>query len=623
TGLSSLYDSAELSDVCLIASRDEAASDEAEKAASSSSVRKFPAHRAVLAAATPYFRALFAPRANGAPLAAPGASVRLRAVAPEALEIVLRFVYTGEFEFSPDIAQEVYEAAALLQLDCLLDRLRVGMSTCIGAENCVPLYLLADAHGDSQLKEAAYTFMRAEPRQLADTGALDGAPDWLMDRLLSDECLRVQCETDALYTLVRWAAADPDARLIPARDKLRWHIRYNLISSDLSTSTSTSSSSTLALRMAASVNASLDCLLQPPQATSSITTTSAASSTPRLGNRSRLLYLGGRGGRSWRDDADLTAVDVMDAWSGEWKSMESLPSRRCLFAAASADTVSSQAVLIVGGESDGMLLDDCWLMDLRDAAGCRWLPGPSLPGPRAEHCLVRLGGCSTDGGAGGGSVLLLLGGLGQAHEPAVLCLEGPDFAEGAWRQVTTLPACRRGAAAVASPDNSAGGGSCVDFLGGLDAFDQPSRSWFRYDPLVNHWRRMPDLPAPLAHFGLVASPDTGALYCLGGGGAGASPSAACWRCDQRRGVWDQLAPMPAPRQRLCAAIAGAEIFVIGGECRPFLDLGHSVEPALLAAGVDIYDVRAARWRQMTAGGGACPTEPQPRTDACLLAVPYV
>ncbi|XP_066271681.1 kelch-like protein 40a [Branchiostoma lanceolatum] len=98
--------------------------------------RRFPSHRLVLSAASPYFRAMFT---------SDMAESRQKTVVLQGLDAnsfgeILSYIYSGILHVSLDKVQPLYQAADLLQLEYVSDTCSDFMVKNIKLSTCVDLY---------------------------------------------------------------------------------------------------------------------------------------------------------------------------------------------------------------------------------------------------------------------------------------------------------------------------------------------------------------------------------------------------------------------------------------------------------------------------------------------------
>jgi N-acetylneuraminic acid mutarotase len=150
-----------------------------------------------------------------------------------------------------------------------------------------------------------------------------------------------------------------------------------------------------------------------------------------------------------------------------------------------------------------------------------------------------------------------------------------------WEERAGMPAgTERGASAVGAIDGRiyvAGGSrevAVVDFSA--------------YDPGLDSWEVLPDLPEPLDH--ATAGTVDGRLYVLGGrGGSIGAISGDVYEYDPASRAWRSRAEMPTPRGGVAGATLGGLIYVLGGEGNPTAGT-NGVFPD-----VEVFDPAANRW----------------------------
>jgi N-acetylneuraminic acid mutarotase len=164
--------------------------------------------------------------------------------------------------------------------------------------------------------------------------------------------------------------------------------------------------------------------------------------------------------------------------------------------------------------------------------------------------------------------------------------DGPD---GDWRSEAALPSRRDEPRAVVVDGR-------VYLAGGLRSVEPPEgRSvarFERFDPAGGRYERLPDMPVPLDHLGMVAVGRD--IYVLGGDTAtagGFEASARTFRFSTVTGKWDELPAMRNARGAHGVAVIGSRIYVVGG--RPVRDFGRVRNIDALES----FDVRTKRWSE--------------------------
>ena len=135
--LASLYDHGELCDVILRAG-----------------AREFSAHKVVLVACCPYFSAMF----RSGMTEAKENRVEMKDVDPDALELVLRLIYTGKVTLTAQNVQNLLSISCLFQLESLKDACATFIHRQLSPGNCLGIKDFAEMHGCASLAKSAHLY---------------------------------------------------------------------------------------------------------------------------------------------------------------------------------------------------------------------------------------------------------------------------------------------------------------------------------------------------------------------------------------------------------------------------------------------------------------------------------
>ncbi|XP_078584505.1 kelch repeat and BTB domain-containing protein 2-like [Branchiostoma floridae x Branchiostoma japonicum] len=186
--------------------------------------RRFPCHRLVLSAASPYFRAMFT---------SDMAESRHKTVVLQGLDVamfeeILSYIYSGTLHVSLDKVQPLYQAADLLQLDYVRDTCSSYMAFNVEHGTCVELYKFADVFSvDIVLKHCLQCICKHFVT-LASSDEFCSLSVNQLTKIISYDELDVKEETTVWEAVVRWVQHSREDRLHQLPSILP-HIRFNLM----------------------------------------------------------------------------------------------------------------------------------------------------------------------------------------------------------------------------------------------------------------------------------------------------------------------------------------------------------------------------------------------------------
>jgi N-acetylneuraminic acid mutarotase len=139
-----------------------------------------------------------------------------------------------------------------------------------------------------------------------------------------------------------------------------------------------------------------------------------------------------------------------------------------------------------------------------------------------------------------------------------------------------MPAPRRAHAAVALDGK-------LYVVGGVVEGQTLRAPTWAYDPATGEWHRdLADIPTYREHLAAVVA--DGAILAIGG--RGTQSVDAVERYDPATNTWTGLAPIPAARGGLAAAVVGDQVHVFGGE---------GVDPPKIFRDHDVLDLATGTW----------------------------
>ncbi|XP_078572524.1 kelch repeat and BTB domain-containing protein 12-like [Branchiostoma floridae x Branchiostoma japonicum] len=189
--------------------------------------RRFPCHRLVLSAASPYFRAMFT---------SDMAESRQKTVVLQGLDAgmfgeILSYIYSGTLHVSLDKVQPLYQAADLLQLDYVRDTCSSYMAINVERSTCVDLYKFADDFSVYIVQKQCLQWIARHFTEFSSDEEFYSLSAKKVTEIISHDELDVKEETTVWEAVVRWVQHSREERLhhLP---KILPHIRFNLLTSD-------------------------------------------------------------------------------------------------------------------------------------------------------------------------------------------------------------------------------------------------------------------------------------------------------------------------------------------------------------------------------------------------------
>ena len=186
---------------------------------------ELPCHRNVLAAVSPYFRAMFTSSMSESCQD----RVRLFDVDADSVDAIINFAYTGQIKISKNNAQNLLSSASLFQIQPVLQACARYMETQLELCNCIGIYYFANLHNCQQLKCKAKEFIdKFFVEVVSGEEFLALPPDKVADLMTSNE-LNVECEEEVFEALLQWVSHKKEERK-GYLSSLLVNIRFGLIS---------------------------------------------------------------------------------------------------------------------------------------------------------------------------------------------------------------------------------------------------------------------------------------------------------------------------------------------------------------------------------------------------------
>lgn len=166
------------------------------------------AHRALLSANSPYFRAMFTRNYSEASQDV----VELHGITAKALEAIVQFCYTSKLTISTDNVQEVLSAACMFQITAVKEACCEFMRRHLGFGNCLGIRAFADTHSCPQLGKLADDFAKQNFQQVVQSEEFLRLEVDLLIALISADDLSISSEEKVFEAVVAWIKHDPANR---------------------------------------------------------------------------------------------------------------------------------------------------------------------------------------------------------------------------------------------------------------------------------------------------------------------------------------------------------------------------------------------------------------------------
>ena len=475
----------------------------------------FPAHRCVLSAASPYFRAMFTSELKEKE----SDLVELKEMKSSTISDVLHYIYTGETAIDSSNAKDLVIVADYLIIPSLKRKAAVFLQNeMINVSSCLALESFASQYDCKQLRQAAVSFQTenfVDVSRSEDFTLLDSRK--LQELICMDE-LNVAEEEEVYEAVMTWVKHDLPSRECTLPELLKSVRLFSMSKSSLRRILDQElvSKSLACTRIV--INA-LDLFLFP-------VLSQDISLTPRssLNNYEDVVVLTPCELPSDENDNDRINFFVLATMT--WGSLPMVP-----FNCKHHDAAVCGGLLYVVGDFDSMLcfnpklnkwntLDtklkciECTVTSFNDELFLiggedswhdvqiynpvlnEWRQGASMEAARAGHSAVVLQG----------HIYVIAGHNGEHCQNSAECY---NPLTDQWAEISSMSDVRRSAAAVAV------GGKIlvVGGFGDMSVYTVES-SCEIFDPRTNQWSLVPSLGIPRASCGIVGVGDT--VYLFGG-----------------------------------------------------------------------------------------------------------
>ncbi|CAH0726387.1 unnamed protein product, partial [Brenthis ino] len=506
--------------------------------------RKLFAHRVILSACSPYFRAMF----TGELAESRATEVTIRDVDEHAMEQLVEFCYTAHIVVEESNVQALLPAACLLQLQEIQDVCCEFLKRQLDCSNCLGIRAFADTHSCRELLRIADKFTQQNfPEVMESEEFLLLPAAQLIDIVSSDE-LNVRSEEQTFQAVMSWVKYNVAERRQHLAQVLQ-HVRLPLLSPKFLVGTV---SSELLIRSDDACRDLLDeaknYLLLPQERP----LMQGPRTRPRKPTRRGevLFAVGG-----WCSGDAIASVERFDPQTAEWKMVAPMSKRRCGVGVA----VLHELLYAVGGHDGQSYLNSIERYDPQTNQWC----GAVAP---TSSCRTSVGVAVLDG------ALYAVGG-----QDGVQCLnhvERYDPKENRWTKVAAMTTRRLGVAVAVL-------GGHLYAVGGSDG-QSPLNTVERYEPRANKWTPVAPMSTRRKHLGCAVF--DGQIYAVGGRDDCTELSSA-ERYEPATDSWSPVVAMTSRRSGVGLAVVNGQLYAVGG-----------FDGTAYLKSIEVFDPESNQWR---------------------------
>ncbi|XP_026365551.2 kelch-like protein 8 isoform X1 [Ursus maritimus] len=498
-------------------------------------------HKLVLACVIPYFRAMFLSEMAEAKQTL----IEIRDFDGDAIEDLVKFVYSSRLTLTVDNVQPLLYAACILQVELVARACCEYMKLHFHPSNCLAVRAFAESHNRIDLMDMADQYACEHFTEVVECEDFVSVSPQHLHKLLSSSDLNIENEKQVYSAAIKWLLANPQHHS-KWLDETLAQVRLPLLPVDFLMGV-------VAKEQIVKQNLKCRDLLDEarnyhlhlssravPDFEYSIRT------TPRKQTAGVLFCVGGRGGSG----DPFRSIECYSINKNSWFFGPEMNSRRRHVGVISVEG----KVYAVGGHDGNEHLGS---MEMFDPLTNKWMMKASMNTKRRGIALASLGG-----------PIYAIGGLDD--NTCFNDVERYDIESDQWSTVAPMNSPRGGVGSVALINH-------VYAVGGNDGVASLS-SVERYDPHLDKWIEVKEMGQRRAGNGV--SELHGCLYVVGGFDDN-SPLSSVERYDPRNNKWDYVAALTTPRGGVGIATVMGKIFAVGGHNgNAYLNTVEAFDPVL-------------------------------------------
>ncbi|XP_013379864.1 kelch-like ECH-associated protein 1 isoform X1 [Lingula anatina] len=525
----------------------------------------FLAHKLVLAAASPYFKAMFTSGMRECGMA----DIPLQGITPCTLATLIEFAYTAEIHINEMNVCYLLPAATMFQMTHVVEACCTFLEHQLDPSNCIGIANFAQEHGCTELNNKAREYICKHFSQVCQSEEFLMLSPCQMVHLINQDELNVRCESEVYNAVIQWVKQDEDRRR-PKLEQLLCAVRCHFLTPGFLKQQ---------IKYCDVLKNNPSCKVYLERIFADLTLHKKCTDRRRLPPAPPVIYTAGGYLRQ-----SLSNFEAFNPQTGEWFKLADLPLPR----SGLATVVVHHIIYAVGGRNnspDGNM--DSNAADCYEPFTNLWRTLPPMSVPRN-----RVGVGNIDG------MLYAVGGShGTIHHKSVERFD-PEREE--WSFV----------APMATPRIGVGVATINRLLYAVGGFDGHNRlaSTECYYPETDEWKLLASMNTTRSGAGVVSMDQY--VYAVGGYD-GTSQLRTVERLDTEANVWEFVAPMNRPRSALACAVLEGKLYALGGyDGNDFL------------SSVECYNPDRNEWTEVTnmscgrSGHGVC-IGMEPCTKFCI------
>ncbi|XP_015270628.1 PREDICTED: kelch-like protein 13 [Gekko japonicus] len=491
----------------------------------------FLVHRALMASATDYFKAMFTGGMKEQDLMC----ITLHGVNKTGLKNIIDFIYTAKLSLNMDNIQDTLEAARFLQILPVLDVCKLFLMSGVSLENCAEVGQLSKTYNLTEVDQYVNNYILENFPAFLRTGEFVQLPFERLVLVLSSNSLKCCTELELFQAACHWLHAE-ESRMEHVA-KLMKHIRFPLIApQDLLNHVQT-------VDFMRTDNACVNLLLEASNY-HMMPYMKPSLQSARTAIRSDSTHLVTLGGTWWQQEqlAVSNELWMYDEKVHKWWALQPMDEPRCQYGIA----VIENFLYVAGGQSHydaggKMAVDTAFRFDPRHN---EWMQVASLNEKRTDFHLSALKGH-----------LYAVGGLNAASQLATVECYNPRMNK--WSYVAKMNEPLYGHAGTVY-------GGLMYISGGITR-STSQKELMCFDPDTDNWTQKAPMTTVRALHCMCTVGDK--LYVIGGGHFRGTSHFDVLRCEYYSPALDQWTPiadMLYGQIDVGAAVLENKIYVIGG-----------------------------------------------------------